>query len=216
MQNKKSYYAVIPADVRYSKDIPNGAKLLYGEISALCNEKGFCWASNVYFERMYGVSRRTVQNWINSLSDAGFIEVIQKEENQREIYLAHAKNCMGGAEICTGGVQKTARGGCRNLHHNNTVNNTTNTVKRNFSLAVEINKLEESKYRHRQIIGYYLKKVKPDIRTHDQLKQVISRHLRPAKKLEPFDDDQITEGLKTAMKKYDEVTLETILKVVSR
>ncbi len=71
--NKKSYYAVIPATVRYDNNVVPGAKLLYGEITALCNEKGYCWATNDYFSRLYSVSKRTISTWIKSLCDAGYI-----------------------------------------------------------------------------------------------------------------------------------------------
>lgn len=70
---KKSYYAVIPATVRYDNNVVPSAKLLYGEITALCNEKGYCWATNDYFSRLYSVSKRTISTWIKSLCDAGYI-----------------------------------------------------------------------------------------------------------------------------------------------
>lgn len=70
---KKSYYAVIPATVRYDSSVVPSAKLLYGEITALCNEKGYCWATNDYFSRLYSVSKRTISTWIKSLCDAGYI-----------------------------------------------------------------------------------------------------------------------------------------------
>ena len=77
-----SYYAIIPANVRYSNLKPN-AKLLYGEITALSNQKGFCWSSNNYFAELYGVTKNTISLWINQLKDQNFIhvEVIRNENN---------------------------------------------------------------------------------------------------------------------------------------
>ena len=89
----KNYYAIIPANVRYDKNLTPNAKLFYGEITALCNEKGYCWANNSYFSDLYGVSKKTISNWISSLDERGFIktEMIYKENSkeirERRIYI---------------------------------------------------------------------------------------------------------------------------------
>ncbi len=82
---KKSYYAVIPATVRYDNNVIPSAKLLYGEITALCNEKGYCWATNDYFSKLYSVSKRTISTWIKSLCDAGYIsaQFVLDNSNQK-------------------------------------------------------------------------------------------------------------------------------------
>lgn len=83
---KKSYYAVIPANVRYDKELTDGAKLLYGEITALCNQEGYCWASNSYFSELYGVSKVTISNWIGQLRKNGYVtSEITYKEGSKEI-----------------------------------------------------------------------------------------------------------------------------------
>jgi hypothetical protein len=74
MDEKKSYYAIIPANVRYDADLTPNAKLLYGEITALCNEKGYCWAKNEYFAELYSTSEKSITRWIKNLADKGYIE----------------------------------------------------------------------------------------------------------------------------------------------
>jgi DNA-binding transcriptional MocR family regulator len=97
-EQQKAYYAIIPANVRYDKDLVPNAKLLYGEITALCNEKGYCWASNQYFAELYNVSDRTIKNWISQLADKGYIQRSvkyregTKEIEQRKLFIGRENN----------------------------------------------------------------------------------------------------------------------------
>ena len=82
VKENPSYYAIIPASVRYS-NIKANAKLLYGEISALSNKSGFCFATNRYFANLYGVSKNTISVWIKELKEQEFISVkIVRNENK--------------------------------------------------------------------------------------------------------------------------------------
>ena len=88
----RSYYAVIPANVRYDKGLSANAKLLYGEITALCNEKGYCWASNAYFAELYKVKKETISRWVSALTQKGYIatKLIYKNGKtveERRIYI---------------------------------------------------------------------------------------------------------------------------------
>lgn len=94
MEEKPNYYAIIPAEVRYDKNLKDKAKLLYGEIVALSNKEGYCYASNKYFAELYGVSTRTITELIRTLTDKEYIKSEltykkgTKEVVQRKIYLS--------------------------------------------------------------------------------------------------------------------------------
>ena len=135
----KSYYAIIPANVRYDNDLTPNAKLLYGEITALCNEKGYCWASNDYFAELYKTSTRTISRWIKQLINKGYIisNLIYrkgtKEVEQRHLYISF----IGGDK----NVQDNT------IVFNNTINNTLYTTQ--SSVVVDTNlELIENKIKH--------------------------------------------------------------------
>lgn len=93
---KPSYYAIIPADVRYDERLRANEKLLYAEITALTNKTGECWASNNYFARLYNVTPRIIKTWIADLVKYGYITAIynykEKNNTKRTIRL------LGGGE----------------------------------------------------------------------------------------------------------------------
>ena len=87
--NKPTYHTTLPPHVRFDQKLPANAKLLYAEIKALCDQQGYCWASNYYFATLYGVKKETISLWLSHLRERKFIRVRndEKQGNQRQIYL---------------------------------------------------------------------------------------------------------------------------------
>lgn len=98
-ENKSNYYAIIPATVRYSKQLKANEKLLYGEITSLSNRNGYCYAQNRYFANLYNVSIETVSRWLSHLQQLGFIQIeVKRNEKQevvaRYIYIVDTPYCQ--------------------------------------------------------------------------------------------------------------------------
>lgn len=151
-QSEPSYYSVTPAPVRYSH-INNGAKLLYGEITALSNKHGYCWATNSYFANLYGTDKSTIKRWIRQLSEKHFIKsVVIKDENgrviQRRLWITNTPGCKNAP---TPRVKNEPRGGVKNEPENITRKNTTSIIN-NLSLSPLKNRsLTKSKRTTKQV-----------------------------------------------------------------
>ena len=138
MDEKPNYYAIIPADVRYDKDLRANEKLLYGEITALTKKTGECWASNSYFSELYGVKPNAIATWIRHLKNKGYIAVGYtyngKEITKRLITIGGIqKDNTSYPKEYGGGIQKDNRGGIQKGEENNTsITNNTSINKRKY------------------------------------------------------------------------------------
>lgn len=101
MTEKPNYYAILPAQVRYSTKINPHEKLLFAEITSLCQKEEYgycCFAKNEYFAKIYGKYNKklkkevpralpTISRWINKLEKEGFICIINGKNHNRKIFL---------------------------------------------------------------------------------------------------------------------------------
>lgn len=123
MNEHPNYYAIIPASVRYDNELRPNEKLMYGEITALANSTGECWASNNYFAELYDVTPQAVSGWINDLKRKGYIEVdIIYKDNTKEIKNRIIR--IVSTKVCEG-INKSLIGGKQKFKDNNTRKNNT-------------------------------------------------------------------------------------------
>jgi DNA-binding MarR family transcriptional regulator len=141
-----SYYAIIPSNVRYDNALCANAKLLYAEITALSNAKGYCYASNSYFATLYNVKPVSISRWVSQLAKAGYIrsEIDEANGNTRHIYLAEPiikKDDTLLSQKIRGHIKKDNTPIIKNDNHNNTrENNKDNNI--NSALVESYAKLQ--------------------------------------------------------------------------
>ena len=117
MNETPNYYAIIPANVRYADLKPN-AKLLYGEITALSNKHGFCFASNKYFAELYKVNKNTISSWISDLKNYGFVTV----KIERNVNNQITKRCIGILKKMDNPIHEKLK------YNNTSINITSNNI----------------------------------------------------------------------------------------
>ena len=136
MKDNPSYYSILPAAVRYSKDLTDFQKILFSEITALANKDGYCSASNGYFADLYDKEPENISRHISKLESAGFItRFVVKNEAGQIIHRHLFQSDQGGiVEKYKGGTVKNVNtptvninkgGTVKNVKGNNTSINTT-------------------------------------------------------------------------------------------
>jgi len=126
MEDKPNYYAVIPADVRYDEDLRANAKLLYGEITALANKTGICYASNNYFARLYKVDPSAISKWVKDLQDKEYIiiDYLKEKESIKSRIIKIKSNAQEVLPNVNRVLPKEQEGYCQKNKENNTsINN---------------------------------------------------------------------------------------------
>jgi uncharacterized phage protein (TIGR02220 family) len=198
MKEKPTYYAILPADVRYDNDLTPNAKLLYAEITVLTQSNGVCWASDNYFMELYNVKRQSIQRWLKSLEDRGYIkrEVIYKNnsnEIEKRFIRVYTEKIQGYTQYCYKGI-----------HNNDTVNNTSiNTTSNNIKDIVELEEIDKIPYQ--EIIDYLNIRTQKNYRLTDAVKTSIRARVNEGFALDDFKtviDKKCVEWSGTEMAKY--------------
>jgi hypothetical protein len=191
MNIRPNFYAIIPANIRYAKDIPPSAKLLYAELTALAGLSGICSAPNSYFAEAFNLTEVQVSNLLNLLNERKYIKITLKQNYLRtiQIMLPRIK------------YPKVAK---------------KTTPQTQWNLKEAIDKLKNSTRRDLQIIALWieLNNFKPENR--EQLQSIISRNIKTAQKLKGYTNEDITETFNSLCHTdyIKKITLETITKYI--
>lgn len=185
-KEKPTYYAVIPATVRYDKNLTDGEKLLYGEITTLTDKHGFCWATNRYFAELYNMRVETISRRISKLNKLGYITIeILYKKNTKEIDKRIIKIVNGGiAENVNRGNDKIVVGGiAKKVKENKTSDNTTSLNK-------------EKNYKKQKDVYFENKK----------LNELFIDFLKLRKKIKAVNSDRAIKMLINKLSDYDDNT----------
>lgn len=93
----------------------------------------------------------------------------------------------------------------------------SNKMIKEYNFGDYLKRMEDHKARHIQVIAFYFKKKKINFDTLQKAQAAIRRHLRAAKEVSNFSDDEIVGAYKVADKEYPSMyTCETLLKILTR
>lgn len=118
---------ILPTSVLGDNSLTPLERMLLICILSLCKQKGYCWATNEYFARLFDVKKPTISKSISSLSKNNYIELIydnrEKNNSKRIIKISGAltKMIMSIKENMNISINKNINQ--YNKYSNNKINN---------------------------------------------------------------------------------------------
>ena len=210
-------------------NISLSAKALYFLLGMEADDEGFVSPNRVL--RLYGGEKGDIKNLVdvglviifqsgvvvitdwnqNNWLDTRRIKPTQYQKEKQLLLLTPTKKY----ELSTG--LASARLEERSIEEKRTEENSNGAIApKQFSFKEEIAKLYDNSRRDLNIIALYFEERKPDIQSYDQFQVALKRHLRDAKDLVPFSDDQILDAIPKAKQSTKEWTISTLVKVLTK
>lgn len=216
--SKPSFFAIIPAHVRYAEDLSDFQKILYSEISSLSNKEGYCYASNKYFSEVFDKSQPRISEAITNLQKGGYVKVKITVGNKRKVWLT-------GRGTSKQAINENVSSDKRKRLYNNKTNNISlskdkDTPSQPFNLENYLQGMEDNKQLHIQLIAHFIRRRKLSPQSAYHVQQLIQRHCKPARTLVKMCEPKVIIKTMDKMEKdYPSDirwTLETVYKELTK
>ena len=186
--------------------------------------KDWDWIALSQFEEMTTMKHGNVAKGLKSLVVK---RILVKQENRLKFNQNYdewvvCKRIPPVVKRILGGSQTHTKIGSQT--HTNKRNKTTNTKETTakdelspFSWEEYLQKMDNHSQRKIQIISYYFQTKGIKFDSLAKAQSAIRRHLRAARELEPFSDEEINKASIKAIADYKELwTIETLVKILTR
>ena len=177
MKERPNYYAILTAEVRYDNRLKPNVKLLYAELTALCNMNQECFASNKYFADLYKKSKGTISGWISDLVKYQYIKIkYTYKEGTRQISHRYI-TIIGGGDVylsdplCDKNVKS-------NTTSNNTTSNNINISNRRNDFVFEVLSFDYDESILNGFIDYWTEPNKSNTKMKFELNKTWKTELR--------------------------------------
>ena len=122
-KQQPNYWGILPASIRYDKELSSTAKLLGLEINSLTQQCGYCYATNKYLGELMCTEPRHIRRILAELKSRAHLHIdYGASGHKRRIYIIEGRYTRGGT--------KMSGGGGKNVLHNKIIEKDKSNIKR--------------------------------------------------------------------------------------